>query len=239
MVRVGRRGWLPLVGLSGVLFVGFALQSEPIRNIAIGNRATAARPIQLARALPAELPGWQKRDEPLGLSEFVQGSVAKSLNYDDYIYRIFEADGRQFSVYVAYWSPGRMPVNQVAAHTPDRCWSSAGWLCESMRHKVELESSSPVLCPGEWRLFMAPDGQRRHVLYWHLVGGNLYNYGERFNRVPSAWWWWHNAARQLFRGPSEQYFIRLTSDRPFEELAGDPGWEELLGALAKLGLAQR
>ncbi|MDD3180448.1 MAG: hypothetical protein PHQ04_08870 [Opitutaceae bacterium] len=41
-----------------------------------------------------------------------------------------------------------------------------------------------------------------------------------------------------FSDSGEQCFIRLTSNRPFEELAGDPGWEELLAALAKLGLSQ-
>lgn len=43
-------------------------------------------------------------------------------------------------------------------------------------------------------------------------------------------------ARQIFQAPAEQYFIRVTSDRPFEELKGDPGWGELVSALAGLGL---
>jgi hypothetical protein len=69
------------------------------------------------------------------------------------------------------------------------------------------------------------------------VGNELYDYGDRLNKVPSVCRWWRDAAKQVFRVSPEQYFIRLTSDRPFEELKGDPGWEELLHALAKLELA--
>lgn len=39
------------------------------------------------------------------------------------------------------------------------------------------------------------------------------------------------------KGSAEQYFIRLTSDRPLAEIESDPGFQEVLGALAGLGLA--
>ena len=38
-------------------------------------------------------------------------------------------------------------------------------------------------------------------------------------------------------GSQEQYFIRVTSTVPFERLAGEAGWHELLAALGALGLA--
>lgn len=41
------------------------------------------------------------------------------------------------------------------------------------------------------------------------------------------------------KGSAEQYFIRLTSDRPFGEIEADPGFQEVLAALARLGLARR
>jgi hypothetical protein len=224
--------------LAGVLVVGLALQGVPIRNIETGDRATVAKPVKLALALPAKLPGWQGRDEPLGPSEFLQGSVAQSLNFDDYVFRVFEVGNRRIGVYVAYWSPGRMPINKVASHTPDRCWTENGWQCVQARFQTRLASASGLaLRAGQEREFLSPQGSREHVIYWHLVGNKLYDYGERLNARPSVVKWWRDTVRYAFSGGEAQYFIRLTSDRPFEELAGDPGWEELIGAIAKLGLA--
>jgi len=51
------------------------------------------------------------------------------------------------------------------------------------------------------------------------------------------WKWWRDVARQIFKAPAEQYFIRLSSDQPFERLADDPGFREVIAALGKLGLA--
>ena len=229
---------ISLVGLAGVLAIGFALQGVPIRNIEKGDRATAARPVKLTQTVPAKLPGWQGRDEPLGATEFLQGSAAQTLNFDDYVFRVFAAGNRRVGVYVAYWSPGRMPINKVASHTPDRCWTENGWQCVQARFQVNLRPVTGLaLRAGQEREFLSPEGRREYVIYWHLVGDKLYDYGERLNARPSAVKWWRDTLRYAFSGGEAQYFIRLTSDRPFEELAGDPGWEELLGALAKLGLA--
>jgi len=37
---------------------------------------------------------------------------------------------------------------------------------------------------------------------------------------------------------TEQYFIRLNSERPFEEIWDDPGFRSLMEALARLGLGE-
>jgi hypothetical protein len=42
--------------------------------------------------------------------------------------------------------------------------------------------------------------------------------------------------RSLWSRPQEQYFIRVSADRPFEELASDAGFRALLAHLTKLGL---
>lgn len=196
------------------------------------------KPPHLAQALPAALRDWESKEVPLGETEAVQGAVEKTLKFDDSFFREYRSVRGVFSVYVAYWGPGKMPTQLVASHTPDRCWSENGWSCEEMRHNAQLSPNLPV---GEWRLFNAPSGQRTYVYYWHLVGDEIYDYGERLNRVPSIWKWWRDAATQVFRAPKEQYFVRLSADRPFEQLAGDDGWNEVLAALAELGLrdAQR
>lgn len=195
------------------------------------------KPPHLAQALPAALRDWESKEVPLGETEAVQGAVEQTLKFDDVFFREYRSAAGVFSVYVAYWRPAKMPVQVVASHTPDRCWSGAGWSCTLMQHNRPLGGAAAALRPGERRIFETGNSARLHVQYWHLVGDALYDYGERFNQVPSVWRWWRDAAQQIFRAPDEQYFIRISADRPFEQLEGDPGWQEVLAALGKLGLA--
>jgi hypothetical protein len=187
---------------------------------------------------PLHPSGWQGRDEPLGPTEFVQGAVERNLNYDDVINRSYRNGVRNFGLYVAYWTPGRMPVQKVASHTPDRCWSENGWTCEELRSGERLPTGSGELKPAYWRLFRTPGASSAHqyVVYWHLVGGELYDYGSGFNQRPNPVQWWRETLHYAIKGSAEQYFIRLTSDRPFAEIKNDPGFQEVLAALAKLGL---
>jgi Protein of unknown function (DUF3485) len=193
----------------------------------------------LAAGLPSAPAGWSAKDEPLGPTEFLQTAVEKNLNYDDMVNRVYRNGGRSFGLYVAYWSPGRMPVQKVASHTPDRCWSENGWTCEAMRIDDNLKAGNQLLLPARWRLFRPPvqGGPKQYVLYWHLVGGELYDYGDRFNQRPDPLKWWRDTVHYAVKGSSDQYFIRIMSSQPLEELQGDPGFQEVLGALATLGLA--
>lgn len=223
-----------------VLAVAAALQRYKLRDIKEGDRHSAARPVMLAERLPRALPGWTGRDAPLGSTEIVRSATEKILNFDDFANRIFRRSGGEFGVYVAYWSPGRMPVQKVASHTPDRCWSENGWTCEALRAGEQVPWREGVLKPAYWRIFTPPanHGARQYVLYWHLVGGELYDYGTGFNRKPNPIQWWRETVHYALKGSADQYFIRLTSDRPFEEIWQDPGFQEVLSALAKLGLAE-
>ncbi|MGH7946675.1 MAG: hypothetical protein ACREH8_09940 [Opitutaceae bacterium] len=72
--------------------------------------------------------------------------------------------------------------------------------------------------------------------YWHLVEGKLHDYGERFNHVPHPLAWWKDALQHITTGSREQYFIRLTSSEPWENLWQDPAFGEILRGLQKLGL---
>jgi len=193
----------------------------------------------LAAALPVTVGNWTSSEVPLGATEAVQGAVEKTLQFDDSFFREYRSANGVVGLYVAYWGPGKMPTQLVASHTPDRCWSESGWICEQLKHAQALAGMEDRLLPGEWRIFSAPGGSRLHVQYWHLVGGEPYDYGGRLNRTPSIWRWWRDAARQVFKAPGEQYFIRISSSRPFEDLAADPAWHEMLAALAKLGLAAK
>ncbi len=221
-----------LVAMAMVVVVSVMLQLGPQR---------APRPgkgLHLSAMLPQKLAGWSGKDVPLGATEAATGMVEKTLRFDDVYFREFSSRGRTVSLYVAYWGPGKMPTQLVASHTPDRCWVENGWSCDDLKHDVSLISREAGLAPGEWRLFSTPAGQKLAVVFWHRIGDGFYDYGDRVNRVPSVWRWWRDAAKQVFGSPGEQYFVRLTSDQPFETLAGDPGWQQLTTALGQLGLRQ-
>jgi hypothetical protein len=195
------------------------------------------RSAHLAITVPLEPTGWNGREVPLGPSEFIAGEVEKVLNYDEVLNREYTRGGENFGVYVAYWGAGKMPTRLVASHTPDRCWTENGWRCLDMRFKQSENFEGRALQPAEWRLFEPPlGGKPTYVLYWHLVEGRTYDYGERFNNVPSPLLWWKDAVQQALLGSREQYFIRLTSSEPLENLWSDPGFAEVLRGLAKLGL---
>jgi hypothetical protein len=179
---------------------------------------------------------WSSKPIPVGPTEGATAAAAVVLNYDDVFYRQYSSSRGTFALYAAFWSPGKMPTQLVASHTPDRCWSEAGWNCTIVSHAVPVPAHTR-LTPAESRTFVTPAGGRQHVVYWHLVGGKLYDYGARFNRVPSAWRWCRDALGQVFRAPPEQYFIRLSSDLPLIEWRGDPAFEAVAASLGQLGLA--
>jgi len=219
-----------------LVLTGFALLlvlAGTLQAVRYKPSAGAGKGKHLEQVLALDLSGWNGRNTPLGPTEASEGEVEKILNFDDVFLREYASAKGTLSLYVAYWGPGKIQTQVAASHTPDRCWSSAGWVCEAQRHAVVL----PGLKPGEWRIFSADRTPDLKVIYWLLVGENVYDFGDRFNRVPSPWRWWRDVAKQIFSAPTEQYFIRLTSDRPFEELNEDPGFQELLASLARLGLA--
>lgn len=332
-----KRGVLGFLAL--VFGLGVALQAVRIRDVQRGDITSPLRPIGLAAKLPLAPAGWVGRDEPLGNTERLRSAVEQNLNFDDHVNRVFEKQGKVFGAYVGYWSAGRMPVQKVASHTPDRCWSENGWTCTAARFPVVLKlaeqkaesgelraesgllqetgrgraeqnhethephetfrsasqrarsirsegtepgafssslpsepnaargeasgarkrttetqsaesgldrspsdlGSAPVqLKPGYWRTFMPPGGESpTYVLYWHLVGDQLYDYGGGFNRRPGWVRWWRDMLHYAIAGSQPQYFIRLTSNRPFDELERDPGFQAVVEALATLGLAAR
>jgi hypothetical protein len=215
------------VGLASVLQGGGAM------------RETAKpREPHLVQAITAPIPGWIGRDLPLGPTEFVANEVEKVLNYDEVVNREYVRGSENFGLYAAYWGPGKMPTRFVASHTPDRCWTENGMRCVEMKFKQVIPFTDGTLQPAEWRRFEPARGDRPiYVVYWHLVEGRIYDYGSRFNAVPSPSLWLKDAVQQALLGSREQYFVRLTSSEPLEDLWNDPGFSEILARLGRLGLA--
>jgi hypothetical protein len=230
------------ISLAALVLAGaLAVQTLTLRDSKAGDLTPAVRPIRLADQFPLSLGAWRGRDEPLGPNESTQSEVARTLNYDDYVYRIYESNGQHLGVYVAYWSPGRMPLQKVASHTPDRCWTENGWTCDEMRFRETVASGAEMLRPANWRRFTPPSGGAKpeYVLFWHLIGDQLYDYGDRFSARPDVRKWWRDTLRFAFTGSEAQYFIRVTSDRSFETLRQDHAWGELVAILGRLGLSVR
>ncbi|MBL9202930.1 MAG: exosortase-associated EpsI family protein [Opitutaceae bacterium] len=224
---------------AAVLLTAVGLQFTRVRDMAGGDRARAAQPIDLKTRVPARLTGWVVNDEPLGPTENVRGAIERELNFDDAVYRLYRRDGVTVGIYAAYWAPDRMPVQKVASHTPDRCWVENGWTCLDRRFAEMITAGEARLKPAQWRLLRAPGREPReeHVLYWHVVGTQLYDHAARFAPGPGVVGWWRDALAYALAGSREQLFVRVTSSVPFERLQADPGWKSLVESLAGLGLA--
>lgn len=183
------------------------------------------------RAIPQEFPGHVVRDLPLAETELSANETAQILRMDDYVYREFAGSGGRFTVYAAYWRSGKMPTQVVASHNPDRCWTSAGWSCLERRlHVVGVEGQFP---PGQFRIFRAPSGARVQVVFWHMVGGRVYDASDRFGRIPNPYYWWRDVVRRAKINPGEQIFLRVTSEEALENVERSPALRQVLTVLAQ------
>ena len=168
---------------------------------------------RVSTLLPLSPAGWSAKDRPIAESEELKQAVNELLNFDDAVFVDYVAHtGERISIYIAYWTPGKMPHRLVATHTPDVCWVAAGWKKEAEAKVTNLISPSGMMIPsGESRIFSA-NGAPEHVWFWHLVGDESKSYGTGSNPP------WHAALFDLFRKGlnqrEEQFFIRLSSNRP-------------------------
>ncbi len=231
-LRRRRQYWLSavlgliLIGALG-LQLGYTLQERPEPN----------KRERLNVLVPVRSGDWIGQEEALGVTEMANEAALKTLNLDDYVYRRYARGSRSFTLYAAYWAPGRMPTRLVASHTPDRCWTENGMHCVDMRFRETFQLDGRALLPAEYRAFTgASGGTVSHVAYWHLVGGQLYDYGARFNAVPHPWLWWKDTLAQAAYGSREQLFLRIVSETPLGELWNDRDVHALLAAIANLGL---
>lgn len=225
--------------LSIGLAAGIVISAVVLQLLARRNEPSTERvSVGLTLALPNALPNWITRDELLGPTESAQGTIKNILNYDEYVYRVYLKGQTEVGVYVAFWAPGRMPTRMIQQHTPDRCWTENGWECKSAVFDQSLVFNGKPFLPAQGRVFTPPGGkQPTYVRFWLLVSGHNYDFGDSPNIMPNPFRWWGQFIKELVFGYEEHYFIRLTSNRPFEEIQDDPGFQEVLSALAKLGLA--
>jgi hypothetical protein len=188
--------------------------------------------LPLADYLPVNMAGWHGIDQPLAETEALAGSVKTILNYDDTVYRVYRKGDMQFSVYVSYWSPGKMPAREVAFHIPDKCWTAAGMKRTAADYSYERTLEGRPLAPAQYREFEATNLHQK-VIYWHIYDGKSIVYNP--DGSPSNLSLFTDLLRRGLNQRAEQFFIRISSPGGFDELWPDAGFQEILEHLAPLG----
>jgi hypothetical protein len=221
--------FIGLVVVSGILLQVVA-QMQPLPE------STLEAP--LAESIPEDIPGWQVTDLDLGPTESVTQRSYDLLRLDDFVHRQYRRGDRNFSVYIAYWEPGKMPVRLVNQHTPDRCWTEVGWVCTDREWNVERTVNGRRLQPGQWGVYELED-YKNYTYFWHIVGGEVHWYGgERINTKSSLTSVWEDFRKFGLNVHREQFFIRVVSQESMDDLWNDPAFQAVMEDLADLCLAE-
>ena len=197
----------------------------------------------LAEIIPSEIEGLKFNTLPLAGSRAAEVLAESDLRYDDVFYGEYKNNEFEVRLYVSYWKPGKTPYDLAGYHSPDVCWLKLGWTCEERQYATEKKLGDISLKPVEFGIYSL-NGTRTEVLFWHLIGGkpNRYKFAiydksmtARFDRMLNMF----RDARTIGIGrPSEQLFIRISSDIPFDELWTKPDFQRLLLSLKSLGIFQ-
>ena len=224
---------LPLGGvavLTGSIAVAAFAEMQPVPE------GTLERPLETA--IPERLPGWQVEDLDLGPTESVTQRSYDLLRLDDFVHRRYARPGASFSVYVAYWEPGKMPVRLVNQHSPDRCWTEVGWSCTDREWNVHRSAGDIALQPAQWGVYEIED-YTNYTYFWHIVGGRAHWYGgERINTRSSLTSIWEDFTKYGLNVHREQFFVRIVSREPMDDLWKKKGFQMIMKDLAKLCLAE-
>lgn len=230
--------WIKRWGLpvSALLVLLGAVSLQLAANLKPVPEGTLEQPLK--EAITSDLPGWEVTDMDLGPTESVTQRSYDLLNLDDFVHRQYRRGDRSFSVYVAYWKPGKMPVRLVNQHTPDRCWTEVGFVCTDREWNVERSVNGEPLQPGQWGVYELNDS-KNYTYFWHVVGGLAHWYGgDRLNTKSSITSVWEDFRKFGLNVHREQFFVRITSARPMDDLWDQPGFQAVMADLADLCLAE-
>jgi exosortase len=184
----------------------------------------------LAALLPGPPPGWTAETTP-DLDQF-----SGVLGTHDLVERVYSSGttpgSAHLTLYLAYWRPGQAPVSLVDAHTPDACWPGTGWESEPVPiEHASLEIDGRTLATAECRLF-AHGGFKTNVWFWHLYGGRPLSFVDPYSAARLIGIEW----RYGFGRAEDQLFVRVSSDRPWGEIASQPALRQFFSNLKPLGL---
>lgn len=194
-------------------------------------RADKPAPV-LTDILPLQAAGWNVVT-PRDLYQFAGVLNTSHLIQRTYVRANDDGEVIQLTVYVAYWSAGQASVSQVATHTPDACWPGSGWIAKPVLDEQEVpQLPGATFFPAEHRLFKNADGYPQHVWFWHIYDGRVINYVNPYS-VPALF---QLALQYGFRRQGDQFFVRVSSNRPWRDLAKEPVVGEIFANLARVGL---
>lgn len=195
--------------------------------------ARSGRPAPtLADILPLKVEGWAVMT-PKDLYQFADILQTSHLIERTYVRTTGDGQMIQLTVYVAYWAAGQASVSRVASHTPDACWPGSGWMAKAVLEEQEVPRLPGVtIFPAEHRLFKNAAGYPQYVWFWHIYDGRVINYQDPYS-VPALF---QLALEYGFRRQGDQFFVRVSSNRPWRDLAAEPLVHEIFGNLARVGL---
>ncbi len=192
--------------------------------------ASAGAVPDLEGMLPASAPGWgieTSRD----LYRFAGVLRTDHLAQRTY-FRRRAGHVDQVTLYLAFWPEGQASVGAVSAHTPDACWPGSGWVPQDVPDaRVALHVGAVFLPRAEHRLFV-DEGYPQQVWFWQVFDGHLVDI-ESTRSVPSLI---GIALKYGFRKGGRQAFIRVSSNRPWEEISGEPFVADFFNSVRALGL---
>jgi hypothetical protein len=211
------------VGVAALLVAFFVKNTRPSIDPA------TARVPDLFALVPAQLPGWSVRTTDLySFSGTLQTKYLAQRTYT----RETETGPIEIVIYVAYWLPGQVPVSLVASHTPDACWPGSGWeAVPTGQDREKLSTTNRVLPMAEHRLFRA-DNRPYHVWFWHLYDGRPIAYRDPYSPIELLRIAW----RYGFRRGGDQLFVRVSSNRPWGDIAEETICAEFFARTRALGL---
>lgn len=199
----------------------------------------------LEELLPERIPGWQSTNVPLSQTPEGEERVLSVLDLDDVFCRQYTKGDTEVMVYVAYWYPGSEPYSSVAIHNPDSCWVIAGWDVLERESNRSLEMAGYPLKQHEFGIYRK-EGNEVEVLFWHLLGGEPNKYIKHMLWTSSGvdsfkrqFYFIFNMYQMGFDLGQDQLFVRISSNKPFEELEESGDLEEILSALEGLGLSKQ
>ena len=184
----------------------------------------------LAAILPASADGWVV--EP-GVDLYQFTSTLQTDHLAQRTYHRQTASGpEQVTLYLAYWQAGQASVSLVSSHTPDACWPGAGWEAVPVSTpRVNLNVAGHPLPEAETRAFHS-GGFPQNVWFWHLYDGRPITQQDPRSPLELLRQAWHYG----FRHDGDQLFVRVSSNRPWPELAQEPLLSHFFARLQPLGL---
>lgn len=192
----------------------------------------------LKKVIPEEFEGWKVEDKPLASTEALAEEAEGILDLTQFVNREYTRGSTNIQVYVAYWMPKTKAIRHVQSHTPDVCWVRNGWDLNADESKFSVSCSieNQPLFPAEMRTLTAQGSITQHVAYWHVIGEEIY-----VNRSQAGQWDRWDPIKTLMKyglhQQKEQFFVRINSNRPIEEIWDQPLMQEILKDLAELTLA--